>query len=172
MQLLYTRYLYGNDYLPFECFYLLYNVYNIKPLTDYWRFENFFLFVLYNVLTHLFPMHPFSTPCKHQKIFRFSDVFRGLRKGALGTNGLIWLYNYFLYALLRWRLLDLEAVIHCVKSIRIRSYSGPFFPTFGLNTDQNNSEYGLFLRCDYKLLRKNVILKLPEKYLWRCLFVI
>ena len=23
---------------------------------------------------------------------------------------------------------------HCVKSVRIRSYSGPQFPTFGLNT--------------------------------------
>ena len=30
--------------------------------------------------------------------------------------------------------------IHCVKSVRIRSYSGPCFPAFGLNTDQNNSK--------------------------------
>ena len=30
---------------------------------------------------------------------------------------------------------------HCVKSIRIRSYSGLHFPAFGLN----NSEYGHFL---------------------------
>ena len=27
-------------------------------------------------------------PWKHQKTVRFSDVFKGLRKGALGTNGL------------------------------------------------------------------------------------
>ena len=40
-------------------------------------------------LTHSFPMHPFSTPWKRQKTLRFSDVFRGERKGALGTNGLI-----------------------------------------------------------------------------------
>ena len=48
---------------------------------------------------------------------------------------------------------------HCIKSVRIRSYSGPHFPAFGLNTefcispysvqmrenaDQNNSEYGHF----------------------------
>ena len=54
-----------------------------------------------------------------------------------------------------------------MKSVRIRSYSGPHFPAFGLNTerygvslriqspysvqmreyaDQNNSEYGHFLR--------------------------
>ena len=36
--------------------------------------------------------------------------------------------------------------LHCVKIIRIRSCSGPHFPAFGLNTDQNNSEYGHFLR--------------------------
>ena len=39
-------------------------------------------------LTHSFPVHPFSTLWKHQKTLRFSDVFRGYRKGALGTNGL------------------------------------------------------------------------------------
>ena len=50
---------------------------------------------------------------------------------------------------------------HYVKSVRIRSYSGPHFPSFGLNTerypysvriqenaDQNNSEYGHFLSSD------------------------
>ena len=52
---------------------------------------------------------------------------------------------------------------HCVKCVRIRSYSGPQFPAFGLNSerygvsllysvqmrenaDQNNSEYGHFSR--------------------------
>ena len=44
---------------------------------------------------------------------------------------------------------------HCVKSVRIRCYSGPYFPAFGLNTerygmwenaDQNNFKYGHFLR--------------------------
>ena len=32
--------------------------------------------------------------------------------------------------------------IHCVKSIRIRNYSGPHFPAFGLNTER----YGVSLR--------------------------
>ena len=36
--------------------------------------------------------------------------------------------------------------LHCVKSVHNRSYSGPYFPAFGLNTDQNKSEYGHFLR--------------------------
>ena len=39
-------------------------------------------------------------------------------------------------------------VYHCVKSVRIRSYSGPYFPAFGLNTEylsvfsQNAGKYG------------------------------
>ena len=42
-----------------------------------------------------------------------------------------------------------------MKSVRIRSFSGSYFPTFGLNTvrygekaDQKNSEYGQFSRSD------------------------
>ena len=33
-------------------------------------------------------MHPLSTPWKHHKILLLSDIFRGWRKGALGTNDL------------------------------------------------------------------------------------
>ena len=31
-------------------------------------------------------MHPFSTPLKNQKSVRFSDVFRGERKGCIGNE--------------------------------------------------------------------------------------
>ena len=41
---------------------------------------------------------------------------------------------------------------HCVKSVRIRSYSGSHFPAFGLN----NSEYGHFLRSELKKLAATV----------------
>ena len=37
---------------------------------------------------------------------------------------------------------------HCVKSVRIRSFPGRHFPTFGLNTDQKNSEYEHFSRSN------------------------
>ena len=30
--------------------------------------------------------------------------------------------------------LDLD-ITHCVKSVQIRSFSGPYFPVFGLNTE-------------------------------------
>ena len=42
---------------------------------------------------------------------------------------------------------------NCVKSVRIRSYSGPYFPTFGLN----NSEYGHFVRSGWNLEMHNSI---------------
>ena len=63
------------------------------------------------------------------------------------------------------RLQVLTGYLHRVESVRIRSYSGSYFPTFGLNTEryrvqsispcsvqmrenteQINSEYGHFLR--------------------------
>ena len=46
---------------------------------------------------------------------------------------------------------------HCVKSVRIRSYSDPYFPTFGLNTDrklpflQKSSENHRKLKLDMKV---------------------
>ena len=33
-------------------------------------------------------------------------------------------------------------LLHCVKSVHIQSFSGPYFPTFGLNTER----YGVSLR--------------------------
>ena len=39
-------------------------------------------------LTLYRPMLLFHTPWKHQKTFRFSDVFRGYRKATPGCNGL------------------------------------------------------------------------------------
>ena len=38
---------------------------------------------------------------------------------------------------------------HYVKSVGIWSFSGPYFPAFGMNMDQKNSEYGPFLRSDF-----------------------
>ena len=37
---------------------------------------------------------------------------------------------------------------YCAKSVCIRIHSGPHFPAFGLNTDQNNSKYRHFLRSE------------------------
>ena len=62
--------------------------------------------------------------------------------------------------------------LHCVKSVRIRSYSGPHFCRIfahsnagkcGKNTDQNNSEHGHFLRgVSHRLFWY----KLFQKWVW------
>ena len=41
-----------------------------------------------------------------------------------------------------------KAVInkHCVKSVRIQSFFGPYFPAIVFDTDQKSSEYGHFLQ--------------------------
>ena len=36
-------------------------------------------------------------------------------------------------------------MVHCMKSVRIQSYSGSYFPAFGLNTVHIQSECGKIL---------------------------
>ena len=51
---------------------------------------------------------------------------------------------------------------HCVKGVRIRNFSGSYFPAFGLTTDQKNSEYGHFARSgepDFRYLLEVKILR-------------
>ena len=60
--------------------------FRLCKLRDFYNCPSFPQVLTY--LTHLFPMHPFSTPSKDEKNRRFSDDFRGRRKGALKTNGL------------------------------------------------------------------------------------
>ena len=38
------------------------------------------------------------------------------------------------------------SISHCVKSVRFRSFPGPYSVRMRKNTDQKNSEYGLFSR--------------------------
>ena len=69
---------------------------------------------------------------------------------------------------------DFSQGVHCVKSNRIRSYFGSYFPVFGLNTgenvDQNNSECGYFSRsgfnCWYPLFWKvgTISIKWAERW--------
>ena len=52
-------------------------------------FKPYFRCTTWYILTHLFPMHPFSAVWNHLKTSLFSNVFSGYRKGALGANGLL-----------------------------------------------------------------------------------
>ena len=40
--------------------------------------------------------------------------------------------------------LSLTSIYHCVKSVRIRSFSGPYSVQMQDNRDQKNSKYGHF----------------------------
>ena len=44
----------------------------------------------------------------------------------------------YLEATWGWNMLLVDAD-HCVRSVRVQSYSGPHFPSFGLNTTANNA---------------------------------
>ena len=41
----------------------------------------------------------------------------------------------------------LTDVIHCVKCIRIRIFSGPYFPAFGLNTGRHSVSLRIQPEC-------------------------
>ena len=43
----------------------------------------------------------------------------------------------------------------CVKSVRIRSYSSPHFPPFGLDTNKNNSEWRYAMK--FNILLKQIV---------------
>ena len=56
--------------------------------------------------------------------------------------GNIYLFSIFLkifsHWFVRWKSMGLPHIIYiyCVKIVRFRSYSGPYFPAFGLNTER------------------------------------
>ena len=56
---------------------------------------------------------------------------------------------------------------HFVKSVRIRCYSGPYFPAFGLNTER----YSVFLRIQSECgkIRTRIIPNLDTFYVVKCL---
>ena len=42
---------------------------------------------------------------------------------------------------------ELNLYYHCVKSVHIRSYSGPYFPAFGLNTERYEVSLRIQSKC-------------------------
>ena len=47
--------------------------------------------------------------------------------------------------------------IHCVKSVQIRSFSGPYFPAFGLNTERYSLSLHIQSECGKIRTTKNSI---------------
>ena len=51
---------------------------------------------------------------------------------------------------------------HCVKSVRIRSYSGPYFTAFGLNTERH--EVSLRIQSECGKIRTRITLNTDTFY--------
>ena len=49
----------------------------------------------------------------------------------------------------------LHKELHCVKSVRIRSFSGPYFPAFGLNTERYSVSLCIQSKCGKMRTGKN-----------------
>ena len=48
---------------------------------------------------------------------------------------------------------------HCVKSVQMRSFSGPYFPAFGLNSNQKKHRiWTLFTQCQLYSLGKEILI--------------
>ena len=83
-------------------------------------------------------------PCRKQSNF----IEITLRHGCSPVSLLHIFRTSFFKNTSGWLLLKDTKKIHCIKSVRIWSYSGLYFPAFGLN----NSEYEHFLRSDQEIL--------------------
>ena len=83
--------------------------------------------IFFAYLIHSFSTFSFILPKTSGKQ-TFSDVFRLNQMGTFGKNELknwtliFFFFNYYLS-------------LHCVKSVRIRIYSGPYFPALWLSTE-------------------------------------
>ena len=63
---------------------------------------------------------------------------------------LLWPHFDIIIKSLKKNKLSKFSLSHCVKSVRIQSFSGPFFPAFGLNKER----YGVSLRVQFECGKK------------------
>ena len=56
-------------------------------------------------------------------------------------------------------------MFHCVKGVRIWSFSGPHFPIFGLNTERYTVLYSVLLRIYLFTVKKKVLHNFRKNYL-------
>ena len=57
-------------------------------------------------------------------------------------------YLHLLFTLLTRLRQIFPFIIHCVKSVHIRSFSGPYFPAFGLNKDRFSASLRIQFKCE------------------------
>ena len=66
-----------------------------------------------------------------------AKIHLGNENGTLGQKAMGKFFNKTFYTITK---------LYCVESVRIRSFSGPYFPAFGVNTKR----YGVYLRIHSK----------------------
>ena len=78
----------------------------------------------------------------YEKVAHLSKIDQfDFRKAKSQQTGIIHLGKAKIFSLPSKFALSNRQYIHCVKSVRIRSFSGSYFPAFGLNTER----YGVSL---------------------------
>ena len=92
-----------------------YNKIRMKYIISSWKAGNNSISYF---LTHLLPIHPFSTPWKH-------DVFRGWRKDALGTNRSRCIMSLCYKLLYNKKILPLNQllILCCKKQIKYSNFT-------------------------------------------------
>ena len=87
--------------------------------------------------------------------------------GPYVTDSLLSRLDVRISALILLISLALLSNFHCVKIVRIRSYSGPHFLTFGLNTER----YGVSRRMQFKCGKMRTRIT-PNTYTFHAVFCI
>ena len=110
----------------------------IKSNTPPWVFFTLFKLYKWNQIAQLF------TYTETDKIARVANELQlsYLHEKSDWNRAKNYWYKYKLLKTHKCQLGRHNVCRHCVKTVRIRSYSGPYFPAFGLNTER----YGLSLR--------------------------
>ena len=90
-------------------------------------------------------LQSWPSPHHNKKSFKFILSLKIFLMTLIECLTFIFYQKYF-YDIMESRIFNFDMTTHCIKGVRIRSYSGPHFSAFGLNTDQNNSKYGFFAR--------------------------
>ena len=92
---------------------------------------------------------------KKLQAFRFTTL---LKRGYL-TGAFLWIFWNFSEQLFCRKSGDYFyerqiVCVHCLKSVRIRSFSVPFFPVFGLNTERYSLSFCIQSECGKIRTRK------------------
>ena len=68
-------------------------------------------------------------------------MFSGVEKGCIWSKWVKQVKNTFISQVYQPPRTFLCRTPHCVKSVHIRSFCGPYFPTFGMNTESFSGPY-------------------------------